>query len=118
MDTISSPLSLGIILGLLVGKQVGIFSATWLFVQSGLEDMPEGMALKDIYGGAVLCGIGFTMSLFLADLSFTAPTLQENAKISILIASLISGVIGLIVLLIGKGNRQIEDSRRENVLRS
>jgi len=78
MERISSPLSLGIILGLSVGTQVGILSATWLFVRSGLGAMPEGMALKHIYGGAVLYGIGFTMALFLSDLSLTAPALQEN----------------------------------------
>jgi hypothetical protein len=71
-------------------------------------DMSEEMALKGICGGAVLCGVGFTMALFIADLSFRAPALQENAKKSILIASLLSEVIGLIVLMIGRVDPGIE----------
>jgi NhaA family Na+:H+ antiporter len=108
MDTISGPLSLGIRLGLSVDKRVGIFSATWLFVQSLRMDMSEEMALKGICGGAVLCGVGFIMALFIADLPFRAPALQENARMSILIASLLSGVIGLIVLMIGRVDPEIE----------
>jgi Na+:H+ antiporter, NhaA family len=114
-ETISNPLSLGIILGLLVGKQVGIFSATWLFVRSGLGALPEGMAWKHVYGGGVLCGIGFTMSLFLADLSFTAADVQQSAKISILVASLLCGIIGLFVLLVSREDLRIKDNGRENV---
>ncbi len=116
MDTISGPLSLGIRLGLSADKRVGIFSATWLFVQSVRTEMSEQIALKGICGGVVLRGVGFTMALFIADLSFRAPALQENAKKSILIASLLSGVIALIVLMINRVDPGIEYKGDGNAL--
>jgi NhaA family Na+:H+ antiporter len=78
--------------------------------------MPEGMALKHIYGGAVLYGIGFTMALFISDLSLTALALQENGRISILIAPLFCGVIGVLVLMIARLDPGIEYNGNENAL--
>ncbi len=101
-DSVSSFPSLGILLGLFVGKQVGVFGATWLFIRSGLGVMPEGTSWKHLYGGALLCGIGFTMSLFIADLSFTNQHLHEVAKITILLASSISGLAGVFMLWISQ----------------
>ena len=91
--------SLGIILGLFLGKQVGIVSATWLAVKLGIASLPESVNMKHIYGGAVLCGIGFTMSLFIAELSFIQqPAMLEEAKVSILAGSLLSGIAGAAIL--------------------
>jgi NhaA family Na+:H+ antiporter len=96
--------ALGIILGLFVGKQVGIFAASWLAVKSGLAEMPAGLSFKHLYGGAILCGIGFTMSLFIAELSFPDPAMLASAKVSIFIASVLSLVVGMVVLYgISKG---------------
>ncbi len=89
---------LGIILGLFVGKQVGIFSATWMGVKLGLVNLPEGVGFRHIYGGAVLCGIGFTMSIFVANLCFTDPAALDNAKLAVLFASVLAGVVGMAVL--------------------
>jgi len=107
-DSVSSPPSLGILLGLFVGKQVGVFVSTWLFIRSGLGVMPEGTAWKQLYGGALLCGIGFTMSLFIADLSFTEQYLREVVKITILLASLASGLAGIFMLWISRNSRAAE----------
>ena len=97
-ETLMSPASLGIMLGLFVGKQIGIFAAVWLAVKSGLAVMPNGVGFKHIYGGAILCGIGFTMSLFISELSFQDQEMIAGAKIAILVASILSAVIGMIVL--------------------
>ncbi len=94
----TSSQSLGIILGLFLGKQIGIFSATWLAVRLGIASLPQSVNMKHIYGGAVLCGIGFTMSLFIAELSFQQIELLNEAKVSILAASILSGVTGSAIL--------------------
>lgn len=107
-DSVSNLPSLGILLGLFAGKQVGVFGATWLLIRSGIGVMPAGMSWKHLYGGALLCGIGFTMSLFIASLSFTNQQLHEAAKMTILLASMASGLSGILVLRIGcksAGNR-------------
>jgi NhaA family Na+:H+ antiporter len=108
--------SLGIMLGLFVGKQVGIFSATYLAVKLGIATLPESVTMKHVYGGAVLCGIGFTMSLFIAELSFTQQTeLLNEAKVSILAGSLLSGLIGTTILyLIGQKGDGEEDKTTMN----
>jgi NhaA family Na+:H+ antiporter len=92
--------ALGIILGLFLGKQIGILGAAWLCIRSGLATLPEGIAWRHIYGGSVLCGIGFTMSLFISDLSFSNPEALDNAKIGILLGSTLSGVVGLTFLFL------------------
>lgn len=102
-DALASSESLGIILGLFAGKQVGIFVAVWLAVKSGAALMPEGVNFKHVYGGAILCGIGFTMSLFIAELSFPDPELLAGAKIAILVASVLSGLVGMLVLYFAGG---------------
>lgn len=92
------PIVIGIIGGLVVGKQIGIFSFTWLAVRSGICKLPAGTKWGHIYGVSLLGGIGFTMSLFIATLAFTDPHLLEKAKIGVFIASAISAVGGLSVL--------------------
>jgi NhaA family Na+:H+ antiporter len=108
--------SLGIMLGLFVGKQVGIFSSTYLAVKLGIATLPESVTMKHVYGGAILCGIGFTMSLFIAELSFTQqPELLNEAKVSILAGSLLSGLIGTTILyLIGQKGNGEEDKTTMN----
>jgi NhaA family Na+:H+ antiporter len=86
--------SMGIILGLFLGKQLGITAASWLAVKTGLAVLPSNMKLRHVYGGAILCGIGFTMSLFIAGLSFSHVELLERAKFSILLGSILSGLVG------------------------
>jgi len=92
------PVALGTILGLFVGKQLGITASCWLLVRSKLTSLPSGATWRQLYGVALLCGIGFTMSLFIATLAFGASDRLEPAKIGILAGSLISGAAGYLVL--------------------
>jgi Na+:H+ antiporter, NhaA family len=92
--------TLGVVLGLVLGKQLGVTLAAWLAVRSGVTDLPEGVGWRHIYGAGWLAGIGFTMSLFVADLAFAASEggLLTAAKLGILAASLIAGVGGWLLL--------------------
>jgi NhaA family Na+:H+ antiporter len=96
--TFTSPLSLGIMLGLFVGKQLGILLATWLAVKTGLGAMPKDTTWGQIYGGAILCGIGFTMSLFIAHLTFHASPFFDTVKLSVFVGSVASCIAGMTVL--------------------
>jgi NhaA family Na+:H+ antiporter len=95
---LTSSLSLGVIAGLVAGKQVGVTLFTWLAVRSGLATMPESMTWRQVYGVSWLAGIGFTMSLFIASLAFGDSPFLSTAKVGILTASLIAGIVGWIIL--------------------
>ena len=98
-----SPLPLGVALGLIVGKQVGVFGVTWAMVKSGLAPMPRGANWWHIYGLACLAGIGFTMSLFIGSLSFSDRLLMNEVRLGVLSASAVSAVIGFLVLRYAAG---------------
>jgi NhaA family Na+:H+ antiporter len=98
LDLLSDNIALGTILGLFLGKQIGIFLFSWLCIKSGIGRMPASVTLGGIYGTAVLGGIGFTMSLFIAGLALPDPALLQAAKAGILAGSLISGLLGYAVL--------------------
>jgi NhaA family Na+:H+ antiporter len=91
-------ISLGIMAGLLIGKQVGIFGFSLLVIRSGVADMPAGVNWGQIWGVSLLGGIGFTMSIFISELAFIDPALIEEAKIAIFIASILAGIFGFLVL--------------------
>ena len=94
-STIMEPVSLGIILGLILGKVIGIFGISWLAIQLKIAKLPQNSTMKQIFGVAFLGGIGFTMSIFVADLAFIGNAeLIFQAKIGILFASLTSGLFG------------------------
>jgi len=93
-----NPVSIGIILGLFIGKQIGIFSFSYLAVKFKIASVPEGVSWMKIYAASILAGIGFTMSLFIANLAFDTAELLDIAKVGILAASLISGVVGFLIL--------------------
>ena len=96
---IASPLPLGIALGLFVGKQAGILGTMWAAHQTGFARLPAGASWPQLWGMALLCGIGFTMSLFIAQLGFpTSPELVDEAKLGVLLGSLASALLGYIVL--------------------
>jgi NhaA family Na+:H+ antiporter len=93
------PLPLAVGLGLFIGKQAGIFGATWLVVRSGLAKVPAGASWRHVYGAALLCGIGFTMSLFIGGLAFPGrPDEVDAAKLGTLAGSLLSAIVGWVVL--------------------
>ena len=97
-EALANPISLGIIAGLVVGKPIGITLMTWLAVKSGKGFLPQGVNWLQVVGAGCLAGIGFTMSLFIADLAWNDEALIANAKIGILTASLISGILGFVFL--------------------
>lgn len=94
---LTSPIGLGIIAGLFIGKPLGICLMVYLLIRTGLARMPEGVRPSHFLGAGVLAGIGFTMSLFLAALSFSTPEDLITAKAAIVTASLLSGILGTII---------------------
>jgi len=97
-DALAHPVSLGVIAGLVIGKQLGIFGSAWLMVKFGWASLPTGVGWRHIYGAALLGGVGFTMSLFVANLAFGSGELLLITKLGILTASVIAGVAGWLVL--------------------
>ena len=95
---LASSVSLGVMLGLIVGKPIGITLLAWLAAKSGLASKPLDVRWSQLFGGACLCGIGFTMSLFIATLAFGSSPLLDLSKIGTLAASLAAGIVGSIIL--------------------
>ncbi|MFT4630158.1 MAG: NhaA family Na+:H+ antiporter [Arenicella sp.] len=95
-----SSITLGIALGLFVGKQVGIFGVCWLVIRLKLTELPKDATWAQFYGVSLLCGIGFTMSLFIGTLAFEDQALayQTNVKLGVIIGSLASAVVAVMVL--------------------
>ena len=98
IEQMVAPVPVGIAAGLFFGKQLGIFSAVWLAVKSGFASKPRGSSWLQIYGVSTLCGIGFTMSLFIGSLAFADPLLVEEAKLGTLAGSILSALLGYTVL--------------------
>ena len=98
LTSIINPISIGVATGLVVGKFTGILFFTWLMVKTGAGALPEGANWRHITGVALLGGIGFTMSLFISGLAFKNPEFVDQAKYGILIASILAGIIGSLVL--------------------
>ena len=100
-DAIGNRVTVGIVVGLVLGKQIGITVASLLAVRLGITELPDGVSWRGIYAATWLAGIGFTMSLFVADLAFSDGSeaqLLTSAKIGILIASIVAGVVGYALL--------------------
>ena len=103
VETLLAPIPLGIAAGLFFGKQIGVFLTTWIIVRLDLADCPEDASFAQVYGVSLLCGIGFTMSLFVGLLAFPdAPEAQGAVKIGVLSGSLLSGLAGALVLRFAK----------------
>ena len=113
-DMLLQPLPLGIALGLVVGKQIGVFSAVWLVVRLSGSVQPPGTRWLQVYGAAVLCGIGFTMSLFIGALAFPGdPARIEAAKIGTLLGSVASALLGWAILRFADPVAGPDDDRLE-----
>jgi NhaA family Na+:H+ antiporter len=107
LQSVTHPVTLGIGGGLVLGKLLGVVGFAWLAVSTGLAERPAGTTWRQFVGVGALAGIGFTMSLFIASLAFGDTPLIDNAKVGILGASLVAGVLGTIILL-GNGGRTAE----------
>jgi Na+:H+ antiporter, NhaA family len=102
------PVTIGVILGLFVGKQVGVFTVSWLMVKLKWAKLPEGASWPQVYGIALLCGIGFTMSLFIASLAFeySGQEYIKSVRLGILVASFLSALTGYLVLRYVPGQKK------------
>ncbi|QOL25288.1 Na+/H+ antiporter NhaA [Thalassotalea sp. LPB0316] len=100
LNEVLSPVPLGIILGLFIGKQIGVFGFCWVMIKLGVAKLPEAMNWRLLYGASLLCGVGFTMSLFIGSLAFeqTGDNLIFQDRLGIIIGSLISGLLGYFVI--------------------
>ncbi len=109
MDQVLHPVPLGIALGLFVGKQIGIFGLCWLAIKAGFAKLPSGMNYTRLYGVSLLCGVGFTMSLFIGSLAFDIPghTPDFDERLGIILGSIMSGTLGFFVLKWSLDNQKV-----------
>lgn len=98
LHSLADPLTLGIALGLFVGKQIGVFGALYLALRAGIAPMPTECSWRHLYGASVLCGIGFTMSLFIGGLAFDSLEYQAAVRLGVLVASIAAALGGYLIL--------------------
>lgn len=103
LSALLDPVPLGVALGLFLGKQLGVFGVAYGLIRLGWAQLPRGASFRQLYGVAVLCGIGFTMSLFIGGLAFKDPRLVDETKIGVLAGSVTSALVG-VLLLRGRGS--------------
>lgn len=94
----TSRITLGVVIGLVIGKTIGVAGAIWIVVRSGLGILPDGLTHRHILGMAMAAGIGFTVAIFITGLAFSAPSLVNQAKLGVLVASTLAAVLGAFVL--------------------
>lgn len=102
----SSDVTIGVIVGLVLGKLVGVSVFTWAAVKSGIASLPRGATMTHVVGLAAIAGIGFTVSLFITNLAFDDPTVVDEAKLGIVAASILAAFVGVLVL--SRANEVIE----------
>lgn len=102
LSALFQPVALGVAAGLFLGKQIGVFLVTWAAIRLRLADMPEDATMAQVYGVSLLCGIGFTMSLFIGLLAFPSQSMQDQVKIGVLAGSILSALAGTLVLMLSK----------------
>ena len=107
-DALTSPVTLGVAFGLVVGKFVGVSTATFLAVKSGIATLPRTASWIDVFGLAAMAGIGFTVSLFVTGLAFDDPAIADEARIGILAASTVAAVLGTLILSRSKVVLEVE----------
>ena len=103
-----APLSLGILLGLFLGKQLGIMTFMFAAYRAGIVHLPAESTWRELYGVAILCGIGFTMSLFIGLLAFSDADHIAMTKLAVLCGSIISAIVGAAVLLWPEAPREVD----------
>jgi NhaA family Na+:H+ antiporter len=97
-DASTSPITIGVVVGLVAGKVIGITGATWIASRAGLGGLPDDVEWRAFVGMSMVAGIGFTVSLFVTELAFGAGVLADRARIGVLAASAIAGTLGVLVL--------------------
>ncbi|MCI9129723.1 MAG: Na+/H+ antiporter NhaA [Eggerthellaceae bacterium] len=95
-----SNVTLGVLFGLVIGKPLGIMALSWLCVKLKIAKLPENVSWKHMFGASILGGVGFTMAIFVANLAYSDPHMVTEAKLAILLASLIAGVLGFVILFL------------------
>nr|WP_312230417.1 Na+/H+ antiporter NhaA [Pseudomonas sp.] len=117
MADVITPLPLGIAAGLFIGKQLGVFGGVLLAVKSGLAAKPRGCTWLQIYAISMLCGIGFTMSLFISGLAFPGhPEFVEESKIGIMLGSLLSAAVACLILRFApKAQDQLQEEQQQKI---
>ena len=98
MADVVAPLPLGIAAGLFLGKQIGVFGASFLLVKSGLASLPHGANWMMIWGISMLAGIGFTMSLFIGSLSYQGDAMMNMVRLGVMLGSAVAAIAGYLVL--------------------
>lgn len=99
-ESLTHPVIMGIFLGLFIGKQIGVFGFTWLAIKLGFAKLPSDQNMMQLYGCVILCGVGFTMSLFIGSLAFekTGTNLIFDERLGILMGSILSATLGYLIL--------------------
>lgn len=100
IEDLTQPLTLGIMAGLFIGKQIGVFGLAWLAIRTGIAERPKDSSMMQLYGVSLLAGIGFTMSLFIGTLAFTDMESQNAVRLGVIAGSLLSGLLGAAVLML------------------
>ncbi|WP_426266038.1 Na+/H+ antiporter NhaA [Sphingomonas sp. LHG3443-2] len=113
LDELAQPVPLAVAAGLFIGKQVGVFGAIWVADFTGLARKPDVLRWTHLYGAALLCGVGFTMSLFIGELAFADRLLIDEAKIGTLLGSVLSGIAGTLLLALARPIGSSERDRDE-----
>jgi len=99
LSVLWEPVPLGIVLGLFLGKQLGVFGFTWLMIKLGFAELPDRATWLTLYGVSILCGVGFTMSLFIGGLAFSEPEYMNQVRLGVLVGSFVAGIVGYFLLL-------------------
>ena len=95
---LTDPVPLGVIVGLVLGKPLGVMAASFLVIRSGVAKLPRGVGWLEMAGVGLLAGVGFTVSIFISGLAFSDPVLVDEAKVGILAASITAGILGYTAL--------------------
>lgn len=107
LNSLTSNISLGVMLGLVLGKFLGILSFSFLFVKLKIAELPADLSWEILSGGAVMAGIGFTMSIFISELAFDSSEVREQVKAAILLASVISALIGVFLIQVFSAKKSL-----------
>jgi NhaA family Na+:H+ antiporter len=108
LDGLDSRIVAGVIVGLVLGKGIGVTLATWLAVRTGVGTLPTGLSFAHIVALAFTAGIGFTVSLFITSLSFTDDARLASAKLGVIVAAVLAGTIGLLLLRRTRGSARVD----------